>query len=297
MIRVRPYYLYNRRMEFIKSALGNALSALMWGAVASGIAWYSFGLFTDWDYFKTGWFPYYSSTDCNIAVIPVVGEITVFPPTDSSDNDSDGSMPRQPIVDADVVVASLHAAEQDPAIDGVVMTIDSPGGLPVASEIIFDALREMSKPSVALIREIGTSGGYMIALGANTIIASPLSEVGSIGVTSSYIDESKKLQRDGLTFISLSTGKFKDTGHPGKGITDEEKALVQKNLQAYHDYFVDIVAEHRDMPREKVVALADGSSLDGKSALAVGLVDELGNLRTAEKWLEKKLQHEARVCR
>ena len=217
---------------------------------------------------------------CNVAVIPVEGDIGFF----GKDTD-DGSQ----VADADDVVSMIHQAESEPGILGILVRIDSPGGTPVASRVIADALRRSSVPVAAVIREKGTSGGYLAATGANVIFADPMSDVGSIGVTESYVDNVEKNRRDGLIYVSLASAKYKDSGDPNKPLTQDERALLERDLKIVHEQLIKLVAENRKLPLEDVAKLADGSSMPGTLALESKLIDVLGDQETARSWLAKRL--------
>ena len=221
---------------------------------------------------------------CNIAVASVNGDITTMGGATTTEGEE-----ALLITNADDVIASLRAAEADPNILGVIVNIDSLGGAPVASELIANALKNLSLPTVALIREFGTSGGYLAATGADTIIASPFSDVGSIGVTLSYLENWEKNAKEGLRFVSLSSGKYKDYGNPDKPLTAEERALLERDLKIYHDQFIKEVSENRNLPIEDISKLADGSSMPGELALKNKLIDALGDQETARVWFAGEL--------
>jgi protease-4 len=117
----------------------------------------------------------------------------------------------------------------------------------------------------------------MVAAASDFLIASPMSDVGSIGVNMSYVEQSQQNEEDGLTYVQLMTGKYKDIGSPDRPITEEERALLQNDLDIIHNEFIDIVTEYRELPREQVVAIADGASMPGSRALDSELIDALGN--------------------
>ena len=207
-----------------------------------------------------------SDGTCNIAVLPVEGVILPF----------HGIGDFEMIVTPETIESFMDVVEEDKNIKGVLLEINSPGGTPVASERIAERFRNSSLPVVGLVGDTAASGGYMVAAASDYIIASPMSTVGSIGVTMSYLEESQKNEEDGITYVQLTTGKFKDTGTPNRPITDEERELLQADLQIIHDEFVDIVAEYRDMSVSEVELLADGSSMPGARAIDAGLIDSLG---------------------
>ena len=224
-----------------------------------------------------------SDGTCNVAVLPVEGEIWPF-----------YGMSYAPlIVTPEMVETSMDAIEEDDTIKAVLVEVNSPGGLPVASERIAGRLRNSPLPTVGLIGDIGASGGYMIAAATDYLIASPMSTVGSIGVTMSYIEQSKKNEEDGLTYVELNTGKFKDSGSPDKPLSGEERELFQRDLDDLYETFIKMVSNYRSIPLEKVRELADGSTLNGERAKEAGLVDEVGGRNEAKAALAKILNLEA----
>lgn len=218
----------------------------------------------------------YSDGWCNIAVVPIAGNIVPLGAVDGE-------------VNADDVVALVHKAERDVDIKGLLIRIDSGGGSPVASETIADAIKASPLPSVALIREIGTSGAYLAASAADTIFASEYSDVGSIGITMSYLENVEQNKQEGLDFVSLASAPFKDYGNPNASLTEEERSLLKRDLAIYHDVFVREVAENRSMALEDVKRLADGSSVPGALALKNKLIDALGGQGDTRTWFAERL--------
>ena len=223
---------------------------------------------------------------CNIAVIPITGDIISY-----AGADQDGSWSEMPpSTNADEVLATLYKAENETNILGIFVRIDSSGGSAVASEIISNGFKRSSLPVATFIREGANSGAYLAATGANTIIASSFSEIGSIGVNMSYLDKTAKNAKDGLQYIQLTSARFKDYGNPDKPLTFAERTLLERDLKIYHDHFVKMVSENRNLPIEQVAKLADGSSMPGSLALKNGLIDSLGDQETARDWFAEKLE-------
>jgi protease-4 len=220
-----------------------------------------------------------SDGSCNIAVLPIEGAIMPFSGYD------DFSLVTTPSTVRDFIDRS----EKDPFIEGLLLEINSPGGTPVASEQISQIIRNTHLTSIALIGDIGASGGYLVSAGADKIIASAMSDVGSIGVTMSYTENSKKNEEEGVTFVELSSGKFKDSGNPEKPLTEEERDLFKGDLEIIHKEFVRQVAELRGKSVEEIQALADGSAMPGSRALEKGLIDMIGNRQTAKQEFAKTL--------
>lgn len=111
-----------------------------------------------------------------------------------------------------------------------------------------------------------------------------------------YLDKTKKNEKEGLTYNSLSTGKFKDYGDPNKPMTTEEKELIMRDLEIMHNLFIKAVSENRNLPIDKVRALADGSSMPGEMALENGLIDKIGGIYDVEDYLKEKLGENIEVC-
>ncbi|NBV77243.1 S49 family peptidase [bacterium] len=213
---------------------------------------------------------------CNVSVIAVTGPIGM------STND------QSIYTDVDTTLSQLRSAEQDPTIQAVLVRVDSPGGAPVASDILSAALKKSTLPVAAVIRDIGTSGAYLVATGARYIAAYPSSEVGSIGVTASYLDESGKNTEEGYRFISLTSAPYKDMLNPSRPLSEKERLLIQRDLESVHTDFVRAVARNRSLPSEDIEKLADGSSMTGSLALQRKLIDSTGGEYAALSWIAEK---------
>ena len=229
----------------------------------------------------------------NVALIKIRGGIVNYriDPADDPNGIYDPDS-----VSSDDVMHEIEEPENNGDIKGIIVEIDSPGGIPVAGEEIMNSLLALKIPTAAFIRERGLSAGYLIATAADKIYASRTSDVGSIGVTMSYIDNSKKNEKDGLTYNQLSTGKFKDMGDSEKELTAEEKARLMSDLEKSHQIFVEYVAKNRNMDIEAVKKLADGSSMIAQDAIDAGLIDEIGGLGEAKAYLQDKIGETVTVC-
>ena len=230
-----------------------------------------------------------SDGTCNIAFLPIEGTILPF----------NGLIDVPLTVTPSMVDDFITAAENEDGIDGIVIEVNSPGGTPVASERIAERIHNSSLPVVIVVGDIAASGGYMVAAAGDHIIASPMSDVGSIGVNMSYTEESKKNEEDGITYVQLTSAEFKDAGTPNRPITDEERELFQKDLDLIHNEFVRIVADYRSLDIETIEALADGASMPGTRALENKLVDTLGGFNEARgviAALTGKTVEETTIC-
>jgi len=230
---------------------------------------------------------------CNVLGIELHGDlITYIPPTDA---DKDGVSLSNSTASEDLVLI-IEDAEKDESIKAIILEVDSYGGYPVPGEEVANALKRATKPTVALIRVGGVSAAYMAASGADIIFASKNSDVGGIGATMSYLDYVQQNQKEGVAYVSLSSGKFKDTGDPNKPLSQEEKNLLMRDVNIVHKNFVKMIADNRKLNIEQVESLADGSTMLGGMALEHGLIDQIGGMPEVTDYLEEKIGEGVEIC-
>ena len=182
----------------------------------------------------------------------------------------------------------IEELAEDPNVKAVIVAINSPGGTTAGGEELYEALGQLraAKPTVAIIKELGASAAYMTAIGTDRIFARRLSIVGSIGVLYQHINAGKLLDTIGVDLDKVASGPLKaepDFDEPMSGAPRDSIAqLVDDSFQ----WFVDILAERRNMERPAALALADGRILTGRVALQSGLIDAIGGEREAVEWLE-----------
>ena len=204
----------------------------------------------------------------NVALINIDGVIA----TESSDSVFSGQ-----IASSNGIVNEIKKANSDEDIKAILFEINSPGGSAVASAEIAEAIKKVNKTTVALIREIGTSGAYWAASACDKIVAHPLSITGSIGVIGSYLEFSGLLERYNITYERLVSGQYKDIGTPYKELTPEERQILQSTMDQIRQYFVNAVAKNRGMDVSKVNEIATGRFYLGSEAKELGLIDSLGS--------------------
>lgn len=216
----------------------------------------------------------------NVALIPVQGEIST---SGGGDFLQAGGVKSQKIVDW------IQEAEEDKSIKALVFDIDSPGGTPVGTAEIADAIIRAKKPTVAVIHEMGTSGAYWVATATDIIFANRMSTVGSIGVRGSYLEFAGLMKDYNVTYRRLVAGKYKDITSQYKTMSPEELVLVQSKLDRLHENFIAEVATNRNISVQKVKELATGYIFLGAEAKDLGLVDMIGGRGEAKEYLEKML--------
>jgi len=214
----------------------------------------------------------------NVARIYVTGEIV---PDGSSSIFGDGAASSKDIIEM------IKKADENKEIKALLIEINSPGGAAVASEDIAKALQKTTKPCVALIKDIGASGGYWVASSTDVIVASPISITGSIGVLSSYLEFSGLMNKYGVGYERIVGGEYKDIGTPFRNLTDEERQLFQRIIDQVYEYFIKDVAKNRNMSEEQMRTLATGIIYTGIEAKELGLVDVLGGEDEAEEAIKQ----------
>ncbi len=185
-------------------------------------------------------------------------------------------------IDPVSTVELLQSADEDPGIDAVVLRVNSPGGSPAASWEIYQAVSQMQKPVVVSVADVAASGAYYFASPADVIMAAPTSEVGSIGVILMAQDLEGLLEKVGIRYTVLTRGEHKDIGSPARAMTDEEKRILQEQVDMIYERFIADVADGRaGLDADQVRELATGLTYPGEEALRLGLIDELGSYTDA----------------
>ncbi|MDY0300563.1 MAG: signal peptide peptidase SppA [Trichlorobacter sp.] len=187
------------------------------------------------------------------------------------------------IIDSREPIRQLRYFLKKDTIKAVVVRIDSPGGVVGPSQEIYHELKRLAekKKVVVSMGSVAASGGYYIAAPATVIYANPGTITASIGVLIKFSNIEALMDKIGIKSSTIKTGKFKDSGSPNKPLTAEEQAMFQAVIDSTHEQFVRAVADGRNMPLEEIRKLADGRILSGEQAMAVGLVDKLGNQQEA----------------
>lgn len=182
-------------------------------------------------------------------------------------------------------VKVFRKIRKDENIKAVVLRVNSPGGSALASDIMWrelKLLKEAGKPVVASMGDVAASGGYYLACAADSIFAEPNTITGSIGVFS-MIPSMEQMLREkvGITFDTLTTGKFATGISPWRDISPEEGEILQEATDEIYETFLARVSEGRKMTRDEVHAVAQGRVWPGEKAREIGLVDEMGGLDRA----------------
>ncbi len=167
----------------------------------------------------------------------------------------------------------------------VALVINSPGGSPVQSTLIFKRIRALAEekniPVFAFAEDVAASGGYMLALGADEIYADASSIIGSIGVISAGFGFHELIEKIGVERRVYTAGESKSTLDPFKPENPEDIERLKSLQKEIHDVFKDLVKSRRgDMLVGKDKDLFTGEFWTGAQAEKLGLIDGLGDLRS-----------------
>ncbi len=189
-----------------------------------------------------------------------------------------------PVLASDTVSKALADAAADPEIDAIIFRIDSPGGSPLAADIVWRAsvlAQRQDKPLVASFSDVAASGGYYVAAGADAIFASPGTLTGSIGVFVLRPVLAGLFDKLDIGIEALTRGEHADLQLASRPLDDATRERLRAEVASIYELFVTRVADGRALSREDVDAVARGRVWTGEQAAEVGLVTDLGGMRAA----------------
>lgn len=178
---------------------------------------------------------------------------------------------------------ALEDARKDGRVRAIVLRVDSPGGDTYASHAMWREVVKTAekKPVVASFSDVAASGGYYLAMGADSVVSQPGTLTGSIGVVGGKFNLSGLYKKLGVSVDVLARGRNAEFFSPMRDFTPAEREKFLAQLWADYRQFVGIVAESRGQPEEEIERLARGRVWTGGQAFENGLVDTLGGFETA----------------
>ena len=185
-------------------------------------------------------------------------------------------------------IEDLDRLAVDPAVRGVLLHLDTPGGAVGGGEGIHAAVLQLAaaKPVVAVMDGTAASAGYMIAVAAPHIVARESTLTGSIGVILELGDVSGLLDKLGIKSDPLVSGPLKGQPSFTQPLSAPGREYLQALVMDLYDQFVGLVASGRHMDKARVKQLADGRAYTGRQALGLGLIDEIGGEQQALHWMQ-----------
>jgi serine protease SohB len=194
------------------------------------------------------------------------------------------STPLRPGLSLAGIARTLEKAFTTKNAPAVALAINSPGGSPVQSHLIFRRIRELAaehkRQVIAFVEDAGASGGYMIACAGDEIVADPHSIVGSIGVVGGSFGFDKLIAKIGVERRLYTSGEHKASLDPFLPEDASDVERLKKLQRAIHDDFIALVKSRRGAKLNGPESdLFSGEYWTGRRALELGLVDAIGDLR------------------
>ncbi|KAL7598515.1 serine protease SPPA, chloroplastic [Lactuca sativa] len=184
---------------------------------------------------------------------------------------------------AEKFIEKIRKVRESKRYKAVIIRIDSPGGGAVASDLMWREIRLLaeSKPVVASMVDIAASGGYYMAMAAQTIVSENLTLTGSIGVVKLKLNFGKLHERIGFNTEIISKGRFAELYVADRPFRPDEEKLFSESAQNTYKRFRDKAAASRSMSVEKMEEIAQGRLWTGDDAASKGLVDAIGGFSRA----------------
>jgi protease IV len=194
------------------------------------------------------------------------------------------------IMDSENLVKAIDGVAGDDSAKALIVAVDSPGGTVTGAQAIYEAVRRVGakKPVVAVMGALAASGGYVVSLGADHVIAGRNTITGSIGVILQAFEVSGLLQKVGVQVNEIKSAPLKGEPSEFHPLTPEGRKATEALVQDAYEWFVGLVAERRKLSPDAARTLGDGRVYSGRQALEVKLVDELGDERNARAWLSSQ---------
>lgn len=213
----------------------------------------------------------------SVAVVPIEGVLAARAGMVNNVSSPSG-------MSAEEVIKSVNGAAE--VCKAMVLHMDSPGGTVAGTTDMAQAIADVAArmPVVALANNKMCSGAYWLGCQATKIMASPLAEVGSIGVYAAVADTSRAAEDAGVKVHVVNFGENKGAFTDGTVVTDKQLSDLKTQLAPCYAQFIATVAKGRGVTKAQAAELADGRVHMAPDALAFGLIDKIGNLKDAVAW-------------
>lgn len=201
------------------------------------------------------------------------------------------------ITDPSFYIKKIDEFAKASDIKGLMLRVNSPGGYSGACQVVFNELKKFKekKPIVSVIENVGASGAYYIVAVSNTIIASPLSLVGSIGVFMELPNVKDLFASWKVQYHYVQSGTYKTVGSAVKDLSASEHAYLQQLSDSQYDQFVNDIAQSRGLESKDHKKWADGKLFTGNQALDLKLIDKLGSFSDARDEMKQLLETEEEI--
>jgi protease-4 len=194
-------------------------------------------------------------------------------------------------------VRSLTDLSKARYVRAVIVHVDSPGGTVAGSEQLYHSLRQVArdKPTVVVVDGLAASGGYIAAMSSDHVVAQDTSLVGSIGVLFQYPNVADLLKTIGVQVETVRSTPLKAAPNGFEPTSPEAKAAMEAIVMDTYAWFKDMVQDRRKLAGEGLDKVVDGRVFTGRQAIALKLIDQIGDEQTAIDWLAKEKGIDAKL--
>ena len=188
------------------------------------------------------------------------------------------------------LVEKIDQLKQKQNLKGILLTINSPGGTFVSSKEIYDTIKFFDEkiPVAIYMKEVATSGAYLVSLGADQIFANTGTITGSVGVILQTADISVLLNKIGVSPLVIKSGDLKAIPNPLEKTNDEQIKYIKNVVLLMQEEFNKIVKLERELTWDNLKKISDGRIFTGNQAKEINLIDEIGAENDAIDWIKKK---------
>lgn len=177
-----------------------------------------------------------------------------------------------------ILMASREGPLSDNRVKGIILTINSPGGIAFDAQTIYRQIKDYKEryniPIYAYVNDVCASGGYHIAVAADKIYSRPISTIGSVGVLINFFNISNLFDKVGVKSLTLTVGKNKDLMNPFRPWKENEDQEFKAIADVMYDNFVDIVTSERpNLDKDKLINEYGASVFPAKTAMEYGFID------------------------
>jgi protease-4 len=191
------------------------------------------------------------------------------------------------LISADEIIEDLEELKSNNEVNSIIISVDSPGGTTVSAEEIYLKLKEVSlvKPTAIVMRNIATSGAYLLSLGGDVIFSRENTITGSIGVLLQWARVDEALSKLGIEVNEVKSGKLKAEPDFFGEIDEEAQQVTKEIIDETFEWFIRIVKVERNLNPSEIYTISDGRIFTGRQAIELNLVDEIGDKNDAKIWL------------
>ncbi|ADU65932.1 signal peptide peptidase SppA, 36K type [Desulfurispirillum indicum S5] len=194
------------------------------------------------------------------------------------------------LYDIDFVSGALDDFARNPMITGVLVRVNSPGGVVTPSQELYSLIRHYPKPVWAFHDGLAASGALFATIGADRIGTQSTTITGSIGVIIRSINARELYEKIGIEEITVKTGPFKNILSTNQPLGDDERRILEELIGDSYDEFVNAIASSRDMDKQLLIDIADGRIFSGLRAVEYGLADEISSYHEFRNKFAQELQ-------